>query len=216
MTTEKRETDPGLLDHLRDGIRHRSPSGLVFVFGWTLFVVSLTIGFVYYAVQFGRVPDIGLNHLATGDRFLRDGEYEWALAEFSTAAAIAPDDDTALFKLAVSARSAGQPQRAIEALRSLLRYVPRHVTAHYLLGLVYLEEGELEDAIWHNRIVVALSPGFAEAHNNLGNALQRSGDLEAAAQSYTAAVQANPGYHIARDNLRALRSRGVKTPELNQ
>ena len=194
----------GLLYHLRQGLIRRSPLTLTFSIGVVVFFASLLMGLGYRLNDSHALPGIVLSHLAEGDGYFELGEYDLAMKAYATAAAVAPDDDQAYLKLAVAARNSNQPEVATEALQSLLRLEPRHMGAHYLLGLTHLEQGRFEHAVRHNVAAVRINPNFADAYNNLGTAWQNLGELDKALVFYRKAVELEPRHATARQNVLVL------------
>ncbi len=168
------------------------------------FFALLAAGLLYQTVDTGRIPDISLNHFANADRALEAGEVEAALAEYRVAARIAPDNEQAWLRLARVEQLKGNHAEAIERLRKVLMIRPRHVGAHYLIGLSYLRTGQVDKAIFHNAAAIRLNPDFAEAHNNLATAMLRQGKREAAIAGYRRALQLKPRLREASDSLAAL------------
>jgi protein O-GlcNAc transferase len=88
-----------------------------------------------------------------------------------------------------AAFAAGNPRKAADLSRKVLRYEPRNADAVYFLGLAHALSGELEAAIARWRQVVQLNPRQFAALANLGTALwQRNEYPEAIAHLRTALV----------------------------
>ena len=89
---------------------------------------------------------------------------------------------SSLLQSAQLALSAGNPRKAADLSREVLRYEPRNADAVYFLGLAHALSGELEAAIGRWRQVLQLNPRQFAALANLGTALwQRSEYPEAIA-----------------------------------
>ena len=85
------------------------------------------------------------------------------------------------------ALAAGNPRKAADLSRKVLRYEPRNADAVYFLGLAHALSGELEAAIARWRQVLQLNPRQFAALANLGTALwQRNEYPEAIAHLRTA------------------------------
>ena len=73
-------------------------------------------------------------------------------------------------------RRLGQTERAIAAGRSATTLKPDDATAHYNLGLAYVDNEDFTQAKASCERALALRPGHGEAWNNLGAALDHLGD----------------------------------------
>ena len=61
--------------------------------------------------------------------------------------------------------------------RTTLAFDPKHVNAHYNLGLLLAEKGDAVEAEAEYRTVLALNPKHEGAHINLGILLKAMGGL---------------------------------------
>lgn len=100
--------------------------------------------------------------------------------------------------------AAGQPERAVDIYRRLIKLQPNLAPAQVNLGMLLLQLGRAREAEAAFRAALRLDPTLAAAHNNLGNLLRLSGRLEEAAACYRSAIAANPGLTEAHDNLGGL------------
>jgi len=110
-----------------------------------------------------RTPEAASLHHALGLLLARRHDLPGAVAELTRAAALAPDDTTAQYMLAVATHDAGRPAAAIDLLDRTWRAHPGDRTV--LAGLVsYVREsGDLARAEMLATRLVDLSPGDADA-----------------------------------------------------
>lgn len=87
----------------------------------------------------------------------------------------------------------GDAAGAAEHLRQVLKVVPHHRSAEYLLGQVLLRQGKADEAVAHYRSLVARRPDFAVAWGGLGDALAAQSKWDEAIEQYRHAQKLNPG-----------------------
>ncbi len=135
----------------------------------------------------GRHKRRALAHQAIGD--LAEAEADW-----SAAAALAPDDVEALGSLGGLRLGRGDAVGALAATGAALRHAPGHAGLHANLGLARQAAGQDGgDAL---RRALALDPGLAEAWNGLAAGGQPAGALTAARR----ALVLRPNYPEALGN----------------
>ncbi|MEZ6117810.1 MAG: tetratricopeptide repeat protein [Pirellulaceae bacterium] len=96
---------------------------------------------------------------------------------------------------------AGETEKAMQQLQTVLQADPQHVPALNSLGSAHLRRGLLPEAQSSLEKAVQLSPDFAPAHNNLGAVFQQQLDFEQAKIHYQRAIQLEPRYVKAINNL---------------
>ncbi|MDO8477045.1 MAG: tetratricopeptide repeat protein [Candidatus Rokubacteria bacterium] len=169
-----------------------------------LFGGGLVTGLAYRLHTSGALPGIGLDYLAEGDRYALAGDASAAARVYRRAAALAPDDDQALFRLGMAARRLGDSRQSVDAFERVLRLNPRHAPAHFMLGAAYLEQGDLERAARHAAAARRLRPDLADSHALLGAVEARRGNRDAAIQHLRQALRIDPYHERARSEIAAL------------
>jgi tetratricopeptide (TPR) repeat protein len=92
----------------------------------------------------------------------RKGDYEKSLADFGTAAKMAPKDPKAWLGLGLSYDRVGQADKASEAWKTALRLAPDDAETHYRVGKFELDKGRLKSAIEHLKLAIAHIPPKTE------------------------------------------------------
>jgi tetratricopeptide (TPR) repeat protein len=117
--------------------------------------------------------------------------------------------DPAALAQAWAALQAGDPGRAAQFYRDVLRADPDNADVWCLLGIACRAGGRPEEAAAAYREALRLRPEFVEAWNNLGNALLNLSRPDEAADAFHQALRLRPGYAEAHNNLAAvLRQQG--------
>jgi tetratricopeptide (TPR) repeat protein len=146
-------------------------------------------------------PNVHLAYVYTGLTYLRQGRYDDAVSELSTAIRLNEVHTSAHNFLGVAYYKMGRLDDAIEKYRYACYLDPRYVQAHLNLGLAYFKRGDIEDAIREYETALSLDPDYAKAQYNLGLAYERQGRLPEAVSAYRTALSLNPYFEEARDGL---------------
>jgi tetratricopeptide (TPR) repeat protein len=90
------------------------------------------------------------------------------------------DDNNSLFRMAISANTAGRCEEAMPVLRLLIEREPDNEVFHWGLGMCYLEANVIDAAIESFNMSVAIEPQFALGWEGLGMAFWAQGEYEKA------------------------------------
>lgn len=187
---------------------------------WPSPQASLLLGAAF--IEAGRPAD-ALPHLresaerypmayhSLSDALLKAGQPKEAIVAAETFLRTAPPAATRMshMVLAQAYLSTGEPTRAIDELRIVLKMSPTFVTAHALLADVLALEQRLAEAIPHYQAFLASSPQSARAATGLGVALVAAGRGAESVAAFRTAADAEPGNARFRQNLaRALGDHG--------
>jgi predicted Zn-dependent protease len=91
-------------------------------------------------------PDNALAHYNLGNLYWQGGTYDAAIAAYERALAIEPDDEDALFNLAVTYVAKGDLERALPQLQSLSQRIPESSQVWRELGRVYAAKGMVDES----------------------------------------------------------------------
>ncbi|MDA8231966.1 MAG: tetratricopeptide repeat protein [Magnetospirillum sp.] len=114
------------------------------------------------------------------------------------------------------AMKAYQEGKLAAARRLALRLAETHPEfggAHYLLGLVAIDEGQARRAVGHLARAVAITPDQPALHFAMAQALEQAGEANEAILHYRHALARDPGHAQAHSRLGALLLRLGKTEE---
>jgi tetratricopeptide (TPR) repeat protein len=167
--------------------------------------------------------DNDIAHYGLGDVYMRRGQFDEAVTEFSAAERIRPESPDAKDYLGVALLKNGQTDEAIDHLKAALRLMPSHPTAHFDLANALFQQGDVAGAISEYQqhlntrapraIVGFAQPDYATAHYDLGNCYVQRGDLNLAVKEYDEALKLSPRNSQARNNLGFALSQLGKTRE---
>ena len=145
-------------------------------------------------------------YMLAGETAARKGRFDRAIADFSSALKINPNDPAILYNLGVAYRQAGQMRSGIEMFTRALALNPSYGPALISLGLAHAESGNMREAIDFWLAASKTNSGNPAVHNNLGNAYAALGEYEAAADHWREAIRLQPYHAGARSNLANLLS----------
>ncbi|NQV69812.1 MAG: tetratricopeptide repeat protein [Pseudohongiella sp.] len=129
------------------------------------------------------------------------GRFEQALANYTKALQIDPDNDRTHNNLGIVLNDLGKTNEAVISFTKALQINPGFAEAHNNLGNGLKDLGKLEEAVVSYAKAVQIQADHAEAHNNLGVVLSQLGKPEEAVASYTKALQIKPDYAEAHNGL---------------
>src|SRR5262249_3748770 len=103
------------------------------------------------------------------------GRKELALKTIQRALKRAPQLPAVMNNAATVFSQCGQPARAEQLWRAILKITPQSVDAHWNLAMYYVRQEEMDDAEPHLRKVMELAPSHPRAYMSLGNLLKSAG-----------------------------------------
>ena len=140
-------------------------------------------------------------HNNLGLALAKKGDVEGAIAQFSLALAIHPDDGEIHYNLGVTLFVKGDLEGAIAQYQKALEITPDNAEFHNNLGTALFAKGSLDEAIAQFQESLKIQPGYADARYNLGNALLKLGKLDEAIAQYRKTLEINPDHENAHYNL---------------
>ena len=113
-----------------------------------------------------------------------------------------------LLQDAIELHQAGNPQKAIEEYRALLKKYPNNTDALHYLGILECQTGNyaasielIAKSIELMHCTGSLNQNYANAINNLGNAYKFNGDLDKALDAYRCALEVAPDSSLVLNNI---------------
>ncbi len=100
--------------------------------------------------------------------------------------------DSDAYKKGVADFQAGRLTDAVTEMQAVEQKYPNNVTAHSILGYVYLKQSHSQDAVTEMETVVRLAPSDPGARKNLGRAYLQTGQPDKAAGQFNAVLAASP------------------------
>jgi predicted O-linked N-acetylglucosamine transferase (SPINDLY family) len=146
-------------------------------------------------------PADSLAHFEHGNRMLRKGRPQQAIAAFRAALELRADFPSCLNNLGTALKEAGRPEEAIDCYLKALALKPDNHAYHYNLGAALSQVGRCQDAAEHYRRAIELKPDFALSHCGLGSALKDLGRLDDAIDAFHEARRLDPNLPSPHYNL---------------
>lgn len=132
------------------------------------------------------------------------GEISEALAHFTEANRIRPNQATVNNAFGAALLAAGRTEESVPHLTAALNARPDYFDARYNLGNALASLGDFRGALAQFQAAVRINPEDANAEANLGSAFAETGDLKQAKLHYERALRLNPNHELARENLQQL------------
>jgi len=134
-----------------------------------------------------------------GDDYFRSGYAKWAkgdldgaIADYTKAIALKPDDAKAYFNRGGVKGAKGDLEGAISDYTKVIELKPDDAINYYNRGDAKRGKGDWDGAIADFTKAIELKPDYAFAYGNRGTAKQSKGDLNGAIADYAKATELNP------------------------
>lgn len=147
-----------------------------------------------------RLKPSTLCYYKRGVAFAKMSRQEEAIADFSKAAALNPEDANIYYNRAKSYRILGYEEMAISDFSEAVRLDPGFADAFYFRGNVLRDQQKDSAAIADYDRVIQLKPGHVDAYINRGISNGRLGRYEAALADYDKAISLDSSQSNAYNN----------------
>src|SRR5439155_26311084 len=160
-----------------------------------------------HALAVASTSTVAHNNL--GDALLKEGKTNEALAHYTAALEIAPDDFWGYDNFGNVLLSQGRTEEAIAKYRKGLELNPKNPELNHNLGLSLAKQGKLTEAVGYYKEALRLGADYssemeyADAQLDLGNALADLGRFDEAMANYEAALRCKPKASAAQLNMGA-------------
>jgi spermidine synthase len=142
-----------------------------------------------------------------------EGKLDEALAYYSDALQIEPDNVVANFSVGQALAEQGKFDQAIVCFEKALKARPNSADIHASLAYPLAQQGKFNEAAKHYTETVRLRPGDTQAYSDLGLALARQDKFEQAITCLKKALQIDKSFTEAYSNLGYVLSRQGKFAE---
>jgi len=140
--------------------------------------------------NFMTFMQLGAIYTSKGDTLSKENFEKALLAK--------PDDERALYYLAMYYQEQGDYDNAINRFSRIAELYPDNKRVFYNMGYIYLVEKEdFDNAKIMFQKAIDLSPRYVEAVYNLGRTLEAMGDYKSARIQYKKALELLPNYPLA-------------------
>lgn len=153
----------------------------------------------------GNDSDNALAFVLRADAYVRTKQFANALADFSSAIRIEPENARWLNSRGYFLLTRGRRRDAIKDFDAAIVLKGDYAEAHNNRGLAHVGGQDYEQAIKDFNAAIAARNMFADAWNNRGFAHFRSGDYQTAIQDFNKAIECNPDFAMAYNNRALLR-----------
>lgn len=140
------------------------------------------------------VPDWakGLVHAYLGHAYKNLGQSTEALAQFSKAVEINPNDVWAWLEMGHISSGMGIAAKSVEYYLQARAVQPELAVVHYYLGKAYYEQTQLEAAVHELQLAIKFDPSVSDYHLYLARALWGQGRIQKAKVAYENALALQP------------------------
>lgn len=146
-------------------------------------------------------PDAALLYHALGNVYVREQNYDRALALYKKSLALYPFYHAAYNNIGTIYSKFGLYDQAIAAFKEAIVIDQGYIQAHFNLGTMYHRKGMIEEATSEYKKVIKLSNRYTKAHNNLGIIYAENKQLEEAVAEFEMVLKYDPDNEKTRNNL---------------
>lgn len=159
-----------------------------------LLFAAIAAGGMLAALVLFRVSN---SALAQGDRLVKQGRYQEALAQYARAIRLVRRPSYAWTSRGVAMRYLGRLDEALRCQENAIRLDPENEVAWCNLGTVYFKKGLLAKALDCYDKAIKIRPKYAIAWNNKGVVYARMNRFAEADKCHTKATKLRPEYVAA-------------------
>ena len=149
-------------------------------------------GFTLFTHTLEVTKDNYIAHLNLGNEYLRDKDYNEAIAHYTRGIELCRDYVEAHYNLGIALGLERRYEEAIEAYRRVLRLKERHGRTFFYLATALAKTGRVDEAISYYEKQLEIEPEDMEVLNNFGLALVKKGRYEEAIGHYNKALELEP------------------------
>jgi hypothetical protein len=135
------------------------------------------------------------------------GQYELAVADYSAALSLCPDNSFALYNRGITKDRMGDYPGAVEDFTAAAGLDPTNADFYHNRGFSLRKQGRFEAAIADYTRAIELNPGHCRAYYNRAFSRDRLGRCEEAIADYSRALEIEPGNPAALHNRGSLYER---------
>jgi tetratricopeptide (TPR) repeat protein len=183
---------------------------------WIILGLCLLALAVFFFTKSPPVEDIYTRLMTRGNGYLEKGDGTNAIAAYSQALKMAPEQVDVRLNLANAYLLAGENQQAIEQAQQALNLDHNSGGAYYLLGLAYLHLNQAEQAVQAFQQSQRIDPAITALNFQLGLAQERLGHFDDAIREFETIVQFEPDHPSAHYQLSRLYQRVGRAQEAAQ
>jgi tetratricopeptide (TPR) repeat protein len=145
------------------------------------------------------------SHVERGKMFFDRRDYDLAVAEFTEAVRLNPNDAAAYAGRGSAYAAKGDNDAAIADANQSLRLDPNNAVAYYARARAYGQKGDYDRAIADNTQAIRINPDFANAYFCRGIAYHNKGDYDRAIADYEQTLKIDPNHPYAKESLEEVR-----------
>jgi tetratricopeptide (TPR) repeat protein len=170
-------------------------------------------GFTLFTRALEVTKDNYIAHLNLGNEYLRDKDYNEAIAHYKRAIALHRDYVEAHYNLGIALGLERRYEEAIAAYRRVLRLKEQHGRTFFYLATALTKTDHVDEAISYYKKQLEIDADDMETLNNFGLALVKRGRYEEAIEHYKKALELEPESAGVLTNLGSALGKAGRTEE---
>jgi tetratricopeptide (TPR) repeat protein len=138
-------------------------------------------------------PDANIARVNRGIAFMKRGQFDMAIRDYTEAISRKPADLKALFNRAVVFEKLNLLSQAIADYSAAIAIKPSYYEAYNNRGVLYERLGRQDRALDDYNAAISLRPSYFQAYLNRGRVLDRAGQIDKALADFDRAIGLDPG-----------------------
>ncbi len=171
---------------------------------WVVFGLALVVGTIAFFLQKSPTNDSFTRLMSRGNGYLEKGDATNAIAAYTRAIQLAPEDINARLNLANGFLLAGSNSATIDLCQEALKLDRNSAAAYYLMGCACLHLDQAEPAVQAFEQSQKIDPAVTALNFQLGLAQARLGRVDDAIQDFETVIQFDPNHGSAHYQLSRL------------
>ena len=165
-------------------------SGFLISIGTLGIIVIVTVVLLTLQVFIaGQLPGHAMYYSNRGDSYLKNGNYDQAIAEYTQAIELDPSLTSFYYNRGLAYANKADYDNAISDFSQVIKMNPKDREAYFERGYNYSMKGDLELAIADYTQVIQLDPKNAYAYNNRGLSFENLGQKEEAIKDFETVLE---------------------------
>jgi tetratricopeptide (TPR) repeat protein len=188
-----------LRKQMKDDLATMTDANVQYAHWFSGFLISIgTLGIIVIVVVVlltlqvfiaGQLPGHAMYYSNRGDSYLKNGNYDQAIAEYTQAIELDPSLSSLYYNRGVAYANKADYDNAISDFSQVIKLNPKDGEAYFERGYNYSMKGDLELAIADYTQVIQLDPKNAYAYNNRGLSFENLGQTEEAIKDFETVLE---------------------------
>jgi protein O-mannosyl-transferase len=146
----------------------------------------------FWSYELEKVPDANIAYVNRGIAFMKLGQFDKAIKDYTEAISRKPSDYNAFYSRAAVLAKLNLVSQAIADYSAAIELKPSYYEAYNNRGILYEKMGQLDEAMADFNTAISLNPSYFQSYANRGRAYDSAGQFDRALADFDRAITLNP------------------------